>query len=135
MRHFCCNGQFFLFKQLHVLCSVLFLGNKIFASWEFFVILIFRVQLQLIFTVFLLNNLWNLRWGGKCFFITFRNISRMLVFTFLLCGGLNQMMFLSRCFLSLVVFIHLAWYLSLCLYPDLSKALWYGVTESLKISS
>ena len=45
------------------------------------------------------------------------------------------MMFLSRCFLSLVVFIHLAWYLSLCLYPDLSKALWYGVTESLEISS
>ena len=28
-----------------------------------------------------------------------------------------------------------AWYLSLCLCPDLSKASWYGVTESLKISS
>ena len=44
------------------------------------------------------------------------------------------MMFLFRCFLLLVVFIF-AWYLSLCLYPYLSKASWYGVTESLKISS
>ena len=58
----------------------------------------------------------------------------MLVFTFLLYGGLNQMMFLFRCFLLLAVFIF-AWYLSLCLYPDLSKTSWYGVTESLKISS
>ena len=58
----------------------------------------------------------------------------MLVFTFLLYGGLNQMMFLFRCFLLLAVFTF-AWYLSLCLYPDLSKASWYGVTESLNISS
>ena len=58
----------------------------------------------------------------------------MLVFTILLYGGLNQMMFLFRCFLLLAVFIF-AWYLSLCLYPDLPKASWYGVTESLKISS
>ena len=58
----------------------------------------------------------------------------MLVFTFLLYGGLNQMMFLFRCFLLLAVFIF-AWYLSLFLYPDLSKASWYGVTESLIISS
>ena len=57
----------------------------------------------------------------------------MLVFTFLLYGGLNQMMFLFRCFLLLAVFTF-AWYLSLCLNPDLSKASWYGVTESLKIS-
>ena len=49
-----------LFKQLHVFCSVLFLGNKIFALWKFMMVLIFRVQLQLICTVFLLNNLWNL---------------------------------------------------------------------------
>ena len=58
----------------------------------------------------------------------------MLVFTFLLYGGLNQMMFLFRCSLLLAVFI-IAWYLSLCLYPDLSKASWYGVTQTLKISS
>ena len=58
----------------------------------------------------------------------------MLVFTFLLYGGLNQMMVLFHCFLFLALFIF-AWYLSLCLYPDLSKASWYGVTESLKISS
>ena len=78
--------------------------------------------------------MWNLWWDGKCFFIRFRNIFPILVFTFLLYGGLNQMMFLFRCFLLLAVFIF-AWYLSLCLYPDLSKASWYGVTESLKISS
>ena len=44
------------------------------------------------------------------------------------------MMFLFRCFLLLAVSIF-ALYLSLCLYPDLSKASWYGITESLKISS
>ena len=58
----------------------------------------------------------------------------MLVFTFLLYAGLNQMIFLFRCFLLLAVSIF-AWYLSLCLYPGLSKASWYGVTTSFKISS
>ena len=58
----------------------------------------------------------------------------MLVSTFLLYGGLNQIIFLFRCFLLLAVSIF-ALYLSLCLYPDLSKASWYGITESLKISS
>ena len=58
----------------------------------------------------------------------------MLVLTFFLCGGFNQMIYLFRCFLLLAVSIF-AWYLSLCLYPDLSKASWYGVTELLKISS
>ena len=119
---------------MHVICSVLFLENKIFALWEFMMVLIFRVQLLLIFTVFLLNNLWNLWWGGKCFLIRLRNIFPMLVFTFLPYGGLNQMIFLFRYFLLLAVSIF-AWYFSLCLYPDLSKASWYGVTESLKIFS
>ena len=58
----------------------------------------------------------------------------MLVLTFLLYGGLNQMIFLFRCFLLLTASIF-ALYLSLCLYADLSKASWYGITESLKISS
>ena len=58
----------------------------------------------------------------------------MLDFTFLLYGGLNQMMFLFRYFLLLDLFIF-AWYLSLCLYPDLSKASLYEVTQSLKIFS
>ena len=58
----------------------------------------------------------------------------MLVSAFLLYGGLNQMIFLFRCFLLLTVFTF-GWYLSLCLYPDLSKASSYGITESLKISS
>ena len=58
----------------------------------------------------------------------------MLVLTFLLYGGLNQMIFLFCCFLLLAVSIF-ALYLSLCLYPDLSKASWYGITKSLKISS
>ena len=89
---------------MHILCLVLFLGNKIFALWEFMIVLIFQWQLCLIFTVFLLNNLWNLWWGGKCFFIRFRNSFPMLVFTFLLYGGLNQMIFLFRCFLLLVKF-------------------------------
>ena len=56
----------------------------------------------------------------------------MLVFW--LCGGLKLMMFLFCRLLLLAVFIF-AWYLRLCLYPDLSKASWYGVTEFLKISS
>ena len=43
------------------------------------------------------------------------------------------MIFLFRCFLFLAVSIF-ALYLSLCLYSDLSKASWYGITESLKIS-
>ena len=44
------------------------------------------------------------------------------------------MIFLFRCFLFLAVSIF-ALYLSLCLYSDLPKASWYGITESLKISS
>ena len=56
----------------------------------------------------------------------------MLVFMFLLYGGLNQTMFLCFLLLSVLIF---AWYLSLCLYPDFSKASWYGVTDYLKISS
>ena len=78
-------------------------------------------------------NLYNLGCGGKYFFIRFRNVFPMLVFTFLLYGGLIQMMFLLRCFLSLPVFIF-ARYLSLYLTPDLSNASWYGITTSLKIS-
>ena len=58
----------------------------------------------------------------------------MLVFIFLLYGGLTQMMFLFRCLWLLLVFIFIC-YLSLCLYLDLSKASWYQVKESLKISS
>ena len=73
-----------------------------------------------------------MRW--KVFFIRFRNIFPMLVFMFSLYGGWNQMIFFLRCFLFLAVSIF-ALYLSLCLYSDLSKASWYGVTESLKISS
>ena len=56
----------------------------------------------------------------------------LFVFTFLLYGGLNQIFLF--CFLLLAVSTF-ALYLSLCLYPDLSKASWYGITESLKISS
>ena len=119
---------------MHIFCSVLFLGNKIFGIWEFKMVLIFRVQLWLIFTLFLLNNLWNLWWRGKCFLIRFRNIFSMLVFPFLLYGGLNQMIFLFRWFLLLAASIF-ALYLSLCLNPDLSEAPWYGITEALKISS
>ena len=58
----------------------------------------------------------------------------MLAFTFFLYGGLNQMMFLFSCFLLVVVFVF-AWYLSLCLHPDLSNTSWYGVTDWLKIFS
>ena len=42
-------------------------------------------------------------------------------------------MFLLRCFVLLAVFIF-AGYLSLRLHHDLSKASWYKVTESWKIS-
>ena len=40
---FCSNGHVSFFKQLHVLWSVLFLGNKISALWEFIMVLIFCV--------------------------------------------------------------------------------------------
>ena len=70
----------------------------------------------------------------KVFLYKIKNIFPMLVFTFLLYGELNQAMFLFQCFLLLAVFIF-TWYLSLRLYPDLSKASWYGVTELLKIFS
>ena len=81
-----------------------------------------------------LNNLWNLWWGGWYFFIRFRNMFPMLVCTLLLCIELNQTMCLFLCFLLLTVFIYVC-YLKLCLYADMPKASWYGVTESLKISS
>ena len=58
----------------------------------------------------------------------------MLFLTFLLYGGLNQMIFLFHYFLLRAVSIF-ALYLSLCLYPDLPNASWYGITESLKIFS
>ena len=58
----------------------------------------------------------------------------MLVLTLLLYGGLNRMIFLFRWFLLLAVSIFNL-YLSLWLYPDLSKVSCYGATESLKISS
>ena len=58
----------------------------------------------------------------------------MLVLTFLLYSGLNQMIFLFCCFLLLASSLF-ALYLTLCLFLDLSKVSWYGTTESLKISS
>lgn len=51
----------------------------------------------------------------------------------MLCGGLNQIIFLFCRFLLFDIFIF-AEYLSLCLYTDFCKASWYWVTESLKIS-
>ena len=77
--------------------------------------------------------MWNLWWGGR-FFIRFRNIFPMLFCALLLCIGLNQTMCLFLCFLLLTVFI-CACYLKLYLYPNMPKASWYRVTESLKISS
>ena len=134
VRHFCSNEQLTLFKQLHVLCSVLYLGNKIFALREYIMAWIFRVQLQQIFTVFLLNNLWNLWESWNFVFIRSSNIFPILVFTFLLYSGLNQVIFVFLCFLLLAVSIS-ALYLKLFLYPDLSKESWYCITESLKIPS
>ena len=58
----------------------------------------------------------------------------MFVFMFLLYGELNQMIFLFRCILLLDVVIFPR-YSSLCLYPDFSKAPWYGVTKFLQVSS
>ena len=48
-------------------------------------------------------------------------------------GGLNQMIFLAVTFVVSSIYISLV--LELCMNPDLSKASWYGVTETLKISS
>ena len=133
VRHFYSNGQVSLFKQLYVLCSVLFLQYNIYALWEFMMVLIFCKHLYLLFTTFLLNNLQNLWYVGKCIFTRFRNILPILVFTFLLYDGLDQIMFLFRCFLLLVAFI-IACYWGVCLYLELSNASCYRVTVSMNIS-
>ena len=74
-------------------------------------------QLQLIFTVFLLNILLKFFCDDKCFSMKDRNFQ--LVATFALYGGLNHIIFLSR-FLVVVVFDFLfCWYL-ICVYTLLS---------------
>ena len=49
---------------------------------------------QLTFTLFRLNTLCRGFEGGKCLSTSFRKVLPTLVFTDLLKGGLNQMMFL-----------------------------------------
>ena len=58
----------------------------------------FFIQQELTFIVFLLNILCNLLELGKYLSLRFRNFRPTLVLTFLLNGGLNQMMFLFRFF-------------------------------------
>ena len=64
----------------------------------------FGMQLSLTFTLFLLKTGWRLYFGGKCFLIRLRKVLATLVCTFLLYGGLNQMMFLLFLFAGVVAF-------------------------------
>ena len=118
---------------MYVLCSVLFLQYNIYGLCEFMMVLIFCKHLHLLLTTFLINNLQNLWYVGKCIFTRFRNIFPILVFTFLLYDGLDQIIFLFRCFLLLVAFI-IACYWGVCLYLELSNASCYRVTVSMNIS-
>ena len=67
-------------------------GCKISLLWVDNIELILFMQLQVSFTVFLLNILciwWSL---GKCFDSSFRNVFLILVLTFFEYGGLNHIM-------------------------------------------
>ena len=62
-------------------------------------------QAAVAFTLFLLKKGWRLWCCGKCFLIRLRKVSATVVFTFLLYGRLNQMMFLFLfLFVGAVVF-------------------------------
>ena len=94
LMHLFCNGHACLFLQLQF-------SALMSCGWLF---LIMRV---LTLTVFLLKILCNLLPIGKCVSTSLRKLRAMFVLTFLLNGGLNQMML--RClFLRVVAVLHVA---------------------------
>ena len=101
--HWLERGQSGLFIQLHLTASVFF---SVITSLLCILItdLIFVMQLQLIFTIFVLNILWYLWLFGRCFSIKRRKYLPMLLETLFEKGGLNQMMFLLRFVDDLLLF-------------------------------
>ena len=76
-----------------------------FLLWDFIMLDMFSVQEQLTFKVFLLTFAWSLLDFGKFWSIKFKNCLATLVETFLLKGGLNQMMLRKQfyfCFMPLL---------------------------------
>ena len=99
--------------------------------------LIFFMQLQLIFTVFLLKILCRIWLAGKCFFSNFRNTLPTLIFTIFELSGLNQMIFLL-CFLPSLFSSYCTSsgkYLSSSVKPFFFSTLLLILTDLLNISS
>ena len=94
LMHLFCTGHPNLFLQLQfstlISCGWLFL--IICVVWPVIIDLTLLMQLQLTLTVFLLKILCNLLPIGKCVCTSLRKLRAMFVLTFLLNGGLNQMM-------------------------------------------
>ena len=97
LRHLCCRGHCDILMQLQVLLPIVGDGYSIFLLCAFIIDFIFGRQLQLIFTLFRLNDLCNSWCGGKCLWIKLKNNFSTFVVTFLLYRGLNQMICLLRC--------------------------------------
>ena len=87
------SGQLFLFLQLHERFSLFCGEDKILRLCCFIKLDILLMQLLLNLMVFRLKILWRRWWFGKCFFVNFKTILPILVLTFWLNGGLNQIMF------------------------------------------
>ena len=128
-RHFASSGQ------LQVLSLVMVLGFGILWLCELIIVFIFRKQLYLIFTVFLLNILWSLLWGGKCLSNKDRKCFPTFVTKFALCGGLNHIILLFRLLLVVVFCLMFCWYRIWCLYPAFVSVSLHGMNEFLNISS
>ena len=113
------TGQTSLTKQLRNVCGSVGLGCSIFLLWPFIFDLMFGMQEQVSFIVFLLNIFTNLRFGGKCLLINLMNVLPILVLTDLLYDGLTQIccVFFSVCYkcfhliVDIVVWFYIHWFL------------------------
>ena len=127
--------------KLQVFFLVMVLGLAILRLCELITVFIFGMELYLIFTVFLLNILWNLLCGGKCLCVRCGGkclcgkCFQAFVTKFALYGGLNDIIFLFR-FLVVVVFCPMfCWYriLPVGIVPAFVIASLYGLIEFLNL--
>ena len=134
MRQFWLSGYFALSTQFQVLHLVMVLGLIILQLCELIIVFIFGLQVQLIFVVFLLNNLWNLLWGGKCLSNQDKKCFPTFLRTSALYGGLSHITFLFRFLVVLVFCLMFCWYCISCIYSAFVSASLYGLIEFLIIS-
>ena len=96
LMHLFCSGHACLFLQLQfsalMSCGWLFLIMPV--LWLVIIDLTLLMQLKLTLTVFLFKILCNLLPIGKYVSTSLRKLRAMFILTFLLNGGLNQMMLL-----------------------------------------